>query len=89
MIAQNNISFWNTFFHQNIGNLYFCSIILNPNFIINDINVNQYSKNAFILIPSCMKNLIMILIGIKASQDLDFPISRLYIAIVFENFLNP
>jgi len=73
---------------QLISNTNLSAIILNPNLVTLEIDMNRTSINPPILVPTCPNHLIMFPLFVKTRVSFYFPIGRFSLAIFSENFFN-
>jgi len=85
---QDNITLWNTLFNQTIGNAFFRSIVLNPDFPVADINVEQGTVDALELIPANAQELIMVPGRINDQFHFYLTIRRLYRGVLLQDLLD-
>jgi hypothetical protein len=68
--TQHNIGCRNSFVDQNLGDRRFGAIVLDPDFAVFDIKVKDETKNPFLIFPTDVGELVMIMFGV--ANDFSF-----------------
>jgi hypothetical protein len=85
---QHNIGGRNAFVGKDLGDRRFCTVVLNSDFAILDIKVQDETKNAFLIFPADVGKLVMIVFGV--TNNFSFYVIRVGVGMGLfgENLLN-
>ena len=78
----------NTRFDTLFSNAVFCPIVLNPHFLLTDVNVQHTTVNAIGAIPACVHEFVMIIGFVKDHFNLHLPTCWLVLGIPLDEFSN-
>ena len=76
MEAHNNVSFGNTHFDQLGGNIIFGTVVLEPDFTVFDVQVQNTAVNAPIVLPVDLHKLVVVSYGIGNHLGFNSFVSR-------------
>ncbi len=85
MKRQDDIFFGYTKLNQLVCDATFCAVMLNPNLVVLDINMNQLAMNSALIVPTDRHQLIMVTLQIENKLHLDIAIGGLILAVGFEH----
>jgi hypothetical protein len=88
MKRQYNIVFGYTHVDQFICHSFFRAVMLNPNFVAFDVNMQNTPANALIVVPSDRRQFIMLMLPINNGFDFKIPIRGFILSIALENVFN-
>jgi hypothetical protein len=86
--CQHDIFFGDAERHEIIGNAFFRAIVLNPDLVVLDIDMDKTSIHSLPLTPPYRREQIMIPDGIKKELSFEVPICRLHLAISLQDLLH-
>ena len=79
---------WHPKFHQLVGNTALCAIVVNPDFAIFDIHMDETTIFAMLLVPTCVYKLVMVTFRIKNQLQLYLAIGGLVMAMPLNHLSN-
>ncbi len=88
MKRQNNFVFRDSQLNQIIGNAVFRAVVLNPDFIVFDVEMQHLAVNPFVAVPTQNVYLVMIIRVIKNRLHFKLVITRFYLAVFAQNFFD-
>ena len=74
MESQHNVVFCNACLHEVIGNPLLCAIALNPQFAINNVNMEKATVDPFVVFPTKRHQRITVRRAIKYRFKLNMPV---------------